>query len=60
MKITEVVCQILRIPNVQAKTVSQDFVLVRNCTDNGLEGIPDVFMMPVLHYEGPSLCGVQA
>src|SRR4051795_10313129 len=40
MKITEVLCQILRVPNVQAKTASsQDSVLVRVRTDTGLEGI---------------------
>ena len=34
MKITEVVCQILRVPNVVAKTASsQDAVLVRVRTD---------------------------
>ena len=40
MKITEIVCQILRIKNVEAKTAgSQDSVLVRVKTDTGLEGI---------------------
>jgi hypothetical protein len=39
MKITKVVCQILRIPIVQAKTASrQDSVLVRVRIDAGLEG----------------------
>src|SRR5438128_2715736 len=38
MKITQVVCQILRIPNVLAKTASsQDSVLVRVRTDDGKE-----------------------
>jgi len=47
MKITEVVCQILRIPNVQAKTASsQDSVLVRIRTDNGLEGIGEADSSP--------------
>ena len=39
MKITQIVCQILRIPSVTAKTASsQDAVLVRVRTDTGLEG----------------------
>lgn len=47
MKITEVVCQILRIPNVQAKTASsQDSVLVRIRTDSGLEGIGEADSSP--------------
>ena len=47
MKITEVVCQILRIPNVQAKTASsQDSVLVRVRTDTGLEGIGEADSSP--------------
>ena len=47
MKITEVVCQILRIPNVQAKTASsQDSVLVRIRTDTGLEGIGEADSSP--------------
>ncbi|MCA9111548.1 MAG: mandelate racemase/muconate lactonizing enzyme family protein [Planctomycetaceae bacterium] len=47
MKITEVVCQILRVPNVQAKTASsQDTVLVRIRTDNGLEGIGEADSSP--------------
>jgi L-alanine-DL-glutamate epimerase-like enolase superfamily enzyme len=40
MRITAVVCQILRVPHVEAKTSSsQDVLLVRIRTDNGLEGI---------------------
>src|SRR5437773_4426212 len=40
MKITELICQILRIENVAAKTAScQDAVIVRVRTDTGLEGI---------------------
>src|SRR6476660_6893229 len=40
MKITEIVCQLLRIPSVERKTASsQDAVLVRIRTDSGLEGI---------------------
>ncbi len=40
MKITEVVCQVLRVQNVIAKTAScQDAVLVRVRTDTGLEGV---------------------
>jgi L-alanine-DL-glutamate epimerase-like enolase superfamily enzyme len=47
MKITEVVCQILRIPNVQAKTASsQDSVLVRIRTDSGIEGIGEADSSP--------------
>jgi len=47
MKIVEVVCQILRIPNVQAKTASsQDSVLVRIRTDDGLEGIGEADSSP--------------
>ena len=47
MKITEVVCQILRIPNVEAKTASsQDSVLVRVRTDTGLEGIGEADSSP--------------
>ncbi len=47
VKITEVVCQIIRIPNVQAKTASsQDSVLVRIRTDTGLEGIGEADSSP--------------
>jgi len=47
MKITEVVCQILRIPNVVAKTASsQDSVMVRVRTDTGLEGIGEADSSP--------------
>lgn len=47
MKITEVVCQVLRIPNVEAKTASsQDSVLVRVRTDSGLEGIGEADSSP--------------
>lgn len=47
MKITQVVCQILRIPNIQAKTASsQDSVLVRVRTDDGLEGIGEADSSP--------------
>src|SRR5438045_4706060 len=47
MKITEVVCQIIRIPNIQAKTASgQDAVLVRVRTDDGLEGIGEADSSP--------------
>ena len=47
MKITEVVCQILRIPNIIAKTASsQDSVLVRVRTDSGLEGIGEADSSP--------------
>jgi L-rhamnonate dehydratase len=47
MKISEVVCQILRIPNIQAKTASsQDAVLVRVRTDTGLEGVGEADSAP--------------
>src|SRR5262245_51345603 len=47
MKITSVVCQILRIPNIQAKTASsQDSVLVRVRTDDGLEGVGEADSSP--------------
>ena len=47
MKITEVVCQILRIENVEAKTASsQDSIVVRVRTDNGLEGIGEADSSP--------------
>ena len=47
MKITQVVCQILRIPNIQAKTASsQDSVLVRVRTDDGLEGVGEADSSP--------------
>jgi L-rhamnonate dehydratase len=47
MKITHVICQVLRIPQVQAKTAStQDSVLVRIRTDNGLEGIGEADSSP--------------
>src|SRR5215216_2283063 len=47
MKITEVVCQIIRIPSILAKTASsQDSVLVRVRTDDGLEGIGEADSSP--------------
>jgi len=47
MKITQVVCQILRIPSVEAKTASsQDALLVRIRTDEGLEGIGEADASP--------------
>lgn len=47
MKITQLICQVLRIPNVQAKTASsQDSVLVRIRTDSGLEGIGEADSSP--------------
>jgi L-rhamnonate dehydratase len=47
MKITQIVCQILRIPNIQAKTASsQDSVLVRVRTDTGLEGVGEADSSP--------------
>jgi L-alanine-DL-glutamate epimerase-like enolase superfamily enzyme len=47
MKITQVVCQILRVPSIQAKTASsQDAVLVRVRTDTGLEGVGEADSSP--------------
>jgi L-alanine-DL-glutamate epimerase-like enolase superfamily enzyme len=47
MKITQVVCQILRLPSIEAKTAgSQDAVLVRIRTDDGLEGIGEADSSP--------------
>ncbi|HTI50909.1 MAG TPA: mandelate racemase/muconate lactonizing enzyme family protein [Planctomycetaceae bacterium] len=47
MKITEVICQILRIEDVAAKTAScQDAVLVRVRTDTGMEGIGEADSSP--------------
>src|SRR6478752_9334731 len=47
MKITQVVCQILRTPYVRAKTASsQDAVLVRVRTDDGLEGVGEADSSP--------------
>jgi len=47
MKITEIVCQLLRVPAVERKTASsQDAVLVRVRTDNGLEGIGEADSQP--------------
>jgi L-alanine-DL-glutamate epimerase-like enolase superfamily enzyme len=47
LKITEIICQVLRIPHVEAKTASsQDSVLVRVRTDTGLEGIGEADSSP--------------
>jgi L-alanine-DL-glutamate epimerase-like enolase superfamily enzyme len=47
MRITEIVCQLLRIPHVEHKTASsQDAVLVRVRTDSGLEGIGEADSQP--------------
>jgi L-rhamnonate dehydratase len=47
MKISQVVCQILRVESVQQKTAScQDVVLVRVRTDSGLEGIGEADASP--------------
>lgn len=47
MQITQVVCQILRIPQIIAKTASsQDAVLVRIRTDTGLEGVGEADSSP--------------
>ncbi len=47
MKITQILCQLLRIPHVQKKTASsQDAVIVRVRTDTGLEGIGEADSQP--------------
>ena len=47
MKIAQICCQILRLPSVEAKTASsQDSVLVRVRTDDGLEGIGEADASP--------------
>lgn len=47
MKITQVICQILRIKSIVAKTASsQDAVLVRIRTDTGLEGVGEADSSP--------------
>lgn len=47
MRITEIICQILRIPQIEAKTASsQDSVLIRVRTDTGLEGIGEADSSP--------------
>ncbi len=47
MKIEQIICQILRVEGVEAKTAScQDVVLVRIRTDTGLEGIGEADSSP--------------
>jgi L-rhamnonate dehydratase len=47
MKITHIICQILRVRSVEKKTASsQDVVLVRVRTDDGLEGIGEADASP--------------
>jgi len=47
MKITEVICQILRVGQIIAKTASsQDAVIVRIRTDSGLEGVGEADSSP--------------
>src|SRR5213596_2622481 len=47
MKISQIICQILRVESVQRKTAScQDVVLVRVRTDDGLEGIGEADASP--------------
>src|SRR5947199_6867739 len=47
MKISQIICQILRVKQVAAKTAScQDVVLLRVRTDNGLEGIGEADASP--------------
>src|SRR6185503_3260600 len=47
MKIDRVICQVLRVPNVAHKTASsQDVVLVRVVTSDGLEGIGEADASP--------------
>jgi L-alanine-DL-glutamate epimerase-like enolase superfamily enzyme len=47
MRISQIICQILRVKSVQKKTAScQDVVLVRVRTDDGLEGIGEADASP--------------
>ena len=47
MKITHVICQVLRIEDVEAKTAgTQDTVIIRIRTDDGLEGIGEADASP--------------
>ena len=47
MIITQVICEILRIDSVEAKTASsQDAIVVRILTDTGLEGIGEADSAP--------------
>jgi L-rhamnonate dehydratase len=47
MKIERILCQVLRVPSVEEKTASsQDVVLVRVLTDDGLEGIGEADASP--------------
>ena len=47
MKIDRVICQVLRVPSVEKKTASsQDVVLVRVRTADGLEGIGEADASP--------------
>jgi L-rhamnonate dehydratase len=47
VKITHIICQILRVKSVQQKTAScQDVALVRVRTDDGLEGVGEADASP--------------
>jgi L-rhamnonate dehydratase len=47
MKITKVICQILRIESVKAKTAgTQDTIVIRVQTDAGVEGIGEADASP--------------
>ena len=47
MKITKIICEILRIESVEAKTASsQDSIIIRVRTDTGLEGIGEADSSP--------------
>src|SRR5437867_206157 len=47
MKITRVICQILRIEDVEAKTAgTQDTIVIRVQTDTGIEGIGEADASP--------------
>src|SRR3989441_11150864 len=47
MKIERIVCQVLRVPSVERKTASsQDVVLVRVLTSDGIEGIGEADASP--------------
>lgn len=49
MKIERVICQILQLPSIEAKTAgTQDTLLIRIQTDNGIEGIGECDASPLV------------
>ena len=59
MKITKVICQILRIPDVENKCAgTQDTIIVRVQTDAGIEGIGLTYYGGF--YGGPSIASLKA